>query len=106
MVNHLLELDPPRPFDFVVQGKLLRTCLHEHFTQERLSVETTVDIEYIPVILPPKTKKTATHDDWIGAIDCSIPLGTVYAGSYDGTVKGWTSPKEFSKSELREMCDV
>ena len=29
VINHLLNLDPPKPFDFLVQGELVRTSLEK-----------------------------------------------------------------------------
>lgn len=73
----------------MVEGTLLRTTLHEHFADKGLSVEKVVVIEYIPVILPPKTKKSQVHDDWISAVNGRSSV--LLTASYDGIVKGWDS---------------
>lgn len=87
IINHLLNLDPPQPFDFVVEGELLRSTLQEHFLEKGLSVETIAVIEYIPILLPSKTDASEIHDDWVNSIDGETE--TLLSASYDGVIKGW-----------------
>lgn len=51
-VNHLLELNPPQPFDFVVDENRLPST--ERVSLCGLSVETVIAVKYIPVVLSPK----------------------------------------------------
>ncbi|KIZ06505.1 hypothetical protein MNEG_1452 [Monoraphidium neglectum] len=37
VINHLLALDPPRPFDFLIDGELLRKSLAQHLLDHGLS---------------------------------------------------------------------
>ena len=56
--------DPPRPFDFVVGGELLRKSLEAHLLQHGLSAESLLEVEYVPAVPPPKHQQAIPHDDW------------------------------------------
>lgn len=57
IVNHLLndgETKKAIPFDFLVDGVLLRTSLQDYLTKQGLSTETVIDLQYTRAVLPPK----------------------------------------------------
>ena len=54
VVNHLLGAAPPRPFDFLLQGELLRGSLGKAMQRLALSGEEAVTLEYIELLAPPQ----------------------------------------------------
>jgi ribosome biogenesis protein YTM1 len=81
----LLLSDPPQPFDFLIDGKLLRSTLERHLLASQQSAEAVVSIEYIPALGPPKEKLVAKQDDWVSSV-CVVPGrkgSQVITGSYD-----------------------
>jgi ribosome biogenesis protein len=110
IINHLLGLDPPRPFDILIADNLLRTSLHKHVLDASLSTEAVLEVKYTPAVLPPTPKEEHVHDDWIAAIAeialsdgssvvakserkaaPSSPSGNplLATGCYDGIVRLW-----------------
>ena len=84
LVNEALGLEKPVPFDFILDGKLLRVSLSEYMSNHGISAETTLTLEYIPIISRPDEKSTEELPDWVSGLACN---GEVYAaGCYDGTV--------------------
>ena len=69
------------PFDFLIQNQILKTSIEVYLSNSCLSRETTLEIEYIQSILPPKLNKSITHDDWISSIDSKDEL--FLTGCYD-----------------------
>ncbi|CAD7705423.1 unnamed protein product [Ostreobium quekettii] len=88
IINHLLGLEIARPFDFLIDGELLRKSIQEHLADHSLSMESVIEVQYLPIVAPPKTKNQALHDDWVSALDGSW-AGGVLSGSHDGIVRGW-----------------
>ena len=87
IINHLLALDPPRPFDFLIKDELLRRSLHHHMAAHALSTEAVLEIEYVPAVLPPTPKEQHPHDDWIACITPSPSPSVIAVGGYDGIVQ-------------------
>ena len=54
VVNHLLGADAPTPFDFLIDGVLLRTSLAKLALRLGKSAEATLEVEYVPALGPPK----------------------------------------------------
>lgn len=48
LVNETLELEKHIPFDFIINGSLLRTSLSEYMSTNGISTENTLSIEYLP----------------------------------------------------------
>ncbi|KAF5837496.1 WD40-repeat-containing domain protein [Dunaliella salina] len=89
IINHLLGLEPARPFDFVIYGELVRKSLEAHLTEHQLSAESLLEVEYVPAVTPPKHKQSAPHDDWVSAVDGTWVQEAV-SGSYDGCARLWS----------------
>ncbi|GLC50526.1 hypothetical protein PLESTB_000389500 [Pleodorina starrii] len=102
IINHLLALDPPRPFDFLADGELIRKSLEQHLLGHNLSAESTLEVEYVPAVVPPQQKSSTPHDDWVSSVDASRAAsslsasasstsssGPIVSGSYDGLVRLW-----------------
>eukprot|EP00850_Spirogloea_muscicola_P023179 SM000334S12548 [mRNA] locus=s334:56275:59967:- [translate_table: standard] len=88
VINTLLGLDPPRPFDFLVEGELLRTSLEKLLVARKLSAEATLTIEYVPAVIPPEQQNTLVHPDWVSAVSGKLP-SYIVSGSYDCLGRLW-----------------
>lgn len=90
LINKVLSLLQPVPFDFLVRGELLRGSIAEWCTERGvgevnwpvdslkrvadcvlLSQEETLEIEYIEATIPPQRAATLPHDDWVASISCT-----------------------------------
>ena len=105
IVNHLLSSNDndkeeekqqrrPIPFDFLIDGELLRTSLDDYLVKHGLSTEVSLDVEYTRAVLPPSFLASFSNEDWISSIDVSgkltnEPLRSIVTGSYDGVVRTW-----------------
>ncbi|CAK7892641.1 ribosome biogenesis protein Ytm1p [[Candida] anglica] len=106
VVNHLLGNDEetdetkPVPFDFLIDGVLLRTSLDEYLTKNGLSSEAFLNLEYTRAVLPPSFLASFNNDDWVSSLDTinttssavtssnmSILQPKILSGSYDGIVR-------------------
>jgi len=90
VINHLLELNPPKPFDFLIGGEFLRTSLRDFLTEKGISAETTLTIEYLEAITEPIPDKDFKHEDWVSAID-GTKQGFYLTGAYDSVARVWNS---------------
>lgn len=88
VVNQLLKTPSPIPFDFLIDGKLLRQSLGDYLATSALSTETVIDVEYVRAILPPNYLASYAHDDWVSAVHIRENSG-IATGSYDGVVRVW-----------------
>ncbi|KAG7888506.1 hypothetical protein KL905_003347 [Ogataea polymorpha] len=99
IVNHLVGLEQPVPFDFLIDGTLLKGSVEDYLVANGLSSEHFLDIEYTRAVLPPQFLASFNNDDWVSAIDSvgsmslAGPEGEVrtapkiLTGSYDGVVR-------------------
>lgn len=87
IVNHLLQSEKPVPFDFLIDGELLRSSLEEYLTKKGLSSETLLNVEYARAVLPPSYLASFNNEDWISSID--VGDQSIISGSYDGIVRTW-----------------
>lgn len=90
IVNHLLENNETViPFDFLIDGKLLRISLEEYLVKNGLSNETFLSLEYTRAVLPPSYLASFNNNDWISSIDSIKFPGNskILSGSYDGIVR-------------------
>ena len=71
--------------DFVVDGKLLRETLKEHFSTYNLSTEQVIVVEIIHRTSAPKEKPHHTAPDWVSSI--KYLSGHVVFGCYDNAVR-------------------
>ncbi|KAK6334659.1 ribosome biogenesis protein ytm1 [Orbilia javanica] len=89
LVNHLLETPKPIPFDFLIDGKYLRTSIDEYLTEAGLSSEKPLDVEYVRSQLPPTYIGSFEQDDWISSvhISSSSTSTAILTGSFNGTAQ-------------------
>ncbi|GJP33275.1 hypothetical protein CLOM_g17823 [Closterium sp. NIES-68] len=78
VINTLLGRDAPQPFDFIVDGRLLRSSLRKCLLTSALSTERVIPIEY-------------TLADWVSAVSAALPSAIV-SGSYDSHVRLFSVP--------------
>ncbi|AGO14133.1 AaceriAER337Wp [[Ashbya] aceris (nom. inval.)] len=95
IVNHLLGLAEPVPFDFLIDGQLLRCSLQEYLTRKGLSSEAVLNVEYTRAVLPPSYLKSFSNEDWVSALD--VGADRIVSGSYDGVVRTWNLSGKIEK---------
>ncbi|PWN49025.1 WD40 repeat-like protein [Violaceomyces palustris] len=91
------------PFDFIVDGQLLRTSLQDYIQSNGLTNESTLNIEYIRSTLPPTYVAAFEHDDWVASVDAS-KQGLFLTSSYDGSVRIFSSSD--SKSAIHTFSSL
>jgi len=77
IVNSLLAAAEPdhkaQPFDFLVDGELVRLPLQQFLLAKGISAERVLELEYVKVVAPRKQEEPCPHDDWVSAVDGSNP---------------------------------
>ena len=98
LVNETLELEKHIPFDFIINGSLLRTSLSEYMSTNGISTENTLSIEYLPIIGKPEEKSSEDLPDWVSGIaNCE----RCYAvGCYDGSVHVYNADDTFLTKKM------
>ncbi|KAI8575857.1 hypothetical protein K450DRAFT_259882 [Umbelopsis ramanniana AG] len=94
IVNHLLGNDKPIPFDFLINGELLRTSLSQYLVANNVSSENVISIEYVESMLPPTPVSAFQHDDWISSVKGQQSSQLFLTGSYDSMVRLWNMSGE------------
>lgn len=87
VINHLLELDPAVPFDFMINDTLVRTSLRKFITSHRIDTEKVISIEYMPVTSLSGDPDSVECPAWVGALDCAPSKQHLFAGCYDGQLR-------------------
>lgn len=93
MINVLLELDPPRPFDFLVNDEFLRVSIGDYVAEHGVYSEEVLPIEFVEAMAPPEPPTENVHDDWVSSLACSS-TGLFLSGSYDNMARIWSSAGE------------
>lgn len=92
VVNNLLKSAKPdwepEPFDFLIDGELVRMQLGQFLLAKGISAEKILEIEYIKAVVPRKVEEPNLHDDWVSAVDGSSP-GFILTGCYDNLGRVW-----------------
>jgi len=90
IVNALTETSPPRPFDFLIGGRFLRSDLLT-FLQSNAGVygiEKGLEIEYVAAAPEPQSEDAQPHPDWIASLSATHPSNFfVVTGCFDSTVR-------------------
>lgn len=97
IVNHLLESEKPIPFDFLIDGELLRTSLQDCLIKKGLSSEASLNVEYTRAILPPSYLSSFNNEDWVSSLDVDNESKYIVSGSYDGVVRTWDMSGKIQK---------
>lgn len=92
IVNKLLidenEKHKPEPFDFLIDGELVRRSLERLLLAKGISAEKVLEIEYVKVVAPRKEEAPCLHDDWVSSIDGTDPR-FILTGCYDKCARIW-----------------
>ncbi|KAH9307100.1 hypothetical protein KI387_011504, partial [Taxus chinensis] len=88
VINTLLGHEKPQPFDFLVEGELVRTSLENLMLIKGISAEKILNIEYILAVVPPKQEDPWLHNDWVSAVDGSNS-SFIFSGSCDSIGRIW-----------------
>ncbi|KAK6805911.1 hypothetical protein RDI58_003696 [Solanum bulbocastanum] len=92
IVNNLLKAGKddwnPEPFDFLIDGELVRMSLEEFLLAKGISAEKILEIEYIRAVAPRKQEEPSLHNDWVSAVDGSNSK-FVLTGCYDSLGRIW-----------------
>ncbi|KIJ64850.1 hypothetical protein HYDPIDRAFT_89591, partial [Hydnomerulius pinastri MD-312] len=99
LINKALSLPKPIPFDFLVQGEILRTSLAEWRAERGVGEEETLEIEYFESVLPPQRMSVLPHEDWVSSVSCRIPQHLLTA-SYDGHIRLF----DYSQKPIRDIA--
>lgn len=105
-----METDQPIPLEFLINGQFLRTSLDDFLTQNGISAETLLNVEYVKALIPPLPVASYEHDDWVSSVDVLSPLSRaaqwtgdaaatsasqrILSGSYDGLLRIWNMSSE------------
>lgn len=74
LINKVLNPSAPIPFDFIVDGELLRGSLETYVKNRRGGdMESTLNVEYVESLLPPKEQGTFPQDDWVSGVSIRRP---------------------------------
>ncbi|PRP77255.1 hypothetical protein PROFUN_13638 [Planoprotostelium fungivorum] len=92
VINHLLNSDSPRPFEFIVNDEFLRDTLEAFLKEKELSTEDLITIEYVEALKPPEHTATYEHPDWISSIAALATKRQLLSGSYDKVIRVWDMP--------------
>ncbi|KZV45451.1 hypothetical protein F511_20624 [Dorcoceras hygrometricum] len=92
LLNNLLQAGnadwEAEPFDFLIDGELVRMSLEEFLLAKGISTEKILQIEYIKAIVPKREEEPCSHDDWVSSVDGSKD-GYILTGCYDGFGRIW-----------------
>lgn len=88
------------PFDFLVNGEILRMSLGAYLEKHGLDTEATLRLEYVRSTLPPRFESIIPQDDWVSSLSARLPAypslseflpeGSAplfLTGSFDGTAR-------------------
>ncbi|KAF2090490.1 WD40 repeat-like protein [Saccharata proteae CBS 121410] len=104
LVNDLLENEKPVPFEFLINGQFLRTSIDDFLTENGISAEQTLTVEYVRALIPPLHVASFEHDDWVSDVDvlsssspaaqwasANVAQGQerILSACYDGLLRVW-----------------
>ena len=74
LINKVLSLPQPVPFDFLVDGEVLRGSLDAWLKRNRgRDAEGTVDVEYVRSMMPPEEVGRVEMEDWVSGLSLARP---------------------------------
>lgn len=97
IVNSLLKAGDgeweSQPFDFLIDGELVRLPLEQFLLAKGISAEKVLEIEYTRAVVLQKEDEPSLHDDWVSAVDGSCPR-FILTGCYDNLGRVWKAAGE------------
>lgn len=106
VINHLLSLDNPVPFDFIIGEKFLVGSIEAYLDLNGLSTENILHIEFIELSLPPKKSSSLLQDDWISSVAINENSSLFLSGSFDGAVRIWNDQGKLVDSIIIEKSSI
>ncbi|KAK5666031.1 hypothetical protein BDV3_006964 [Batrachochytrium dendrobatidis] len=94
IIGHLLNLETPVPFDFIINGQFIKSSLQHTIDSHSLSTENVLRIEFVEASLPPKNTAILQQDDWISCIKIHPTRPFILTGSFDNRTRVWTKSGE------------
>ncbi|KAK5273256.1 ribosome biogenesis protein ytm1 [Exophiala xenobiotica] len=95
LVNNLLKSERAVPLEFIINGTYLRTTLEEYLSNNGISTETTLTVEYVRARIPPQYVASFEHDDWVSDVDVlSGNSPRILSASYDGLLRVWNTSSQ------------
>ena len=85
IINSILSTS--KNFDFIIDGKFLKSSIHQYLEQNSLSAENTTRIQVVESQEPPQLQQSLEQDDWISTIKINPTTGDILVGSFDSFVK-------------------
>lgn len=107
VVNHVLGKDKSSEqtkFDFLIKNNYVQSSLAEHLSENEISSEQTIEIEYIEKTIEPSAKSSDEHPDWVSCVD-AIKSNTFITGCYDGFIRVWKLEKD-NKTKTNAFVQV
>lgn len=87
ILNHLLSLPKQRPFDFLIDGQLLRSSLRDVLRERGEVGEVGLLVEVVEAVGRPEVRTSSRpHPDWLSSV-WQLPHGEVVTGCYDRHVR-------------------
>ena len=87
ILNHLLALPQQRPFDFLIDGRFLRSSLREVLRERGEVGEAGLVVEVVEAVGRPEVRASnRPHPDWLASV-WQMPHGEVVTGCYDRHVR-------------------
>ena len=69
LINKVLHSPTPVPFDFLINGEVLRTSLEAWVKKNRGGDEEgTIDVEYVRSVMPPEEVGRVEQEDWVSGL--------------------------------------
>jgi len=99
-VNSQLDLGQPVPLEFLINGTYLRTSLDDYLSQNGISAENTLTVEYVRARVPPRYVASYEHDDWVSDVHTNSASSTnhdqprILTASYDGRLRVWNTSSQ------------
>lgn len=97
-INSQLTLASPVPFEILVNGSYLRSSLDEFLSQNGISTENTLTVEYIRARIPPRYVASYEHDDWVSHVhvtpNVAVDKARILTASYDGRIRVWDTSSQ------------
>ena len=89
IVNHLLQLERARPFDFLIDGAFLRSSLLQHLRRAGHVGESGLTAEVVEAMAaaPVSSQAARLHPDWLSAVAAVDGGQQAATGCYDGSVR-------------------
>ncbi|KAK5104664.1 ribosome biogenesis protein ytm1 [Lithohypha guttulata] len=97
-INSQLNLTSPVPFEILVNGSYLRTSLEDYLSQNGISTENTLTVEYVRARIPPQYTASYEHDDWVSDVHVTPNMHAdkprILTASYDSRIRVWNTSSQ------------